>query len=84
MQLEKKINIPTLLCVACRGRPATGIYTDGWVHVPLCPDCSSTDASAIFAAIMETKTHDVPPLKLHKHVDCGLPSQPRPRRKSGK
>jgi len=77
MHLEKSINLPTLLCVACRASPASGIYTDGLIHAPLCSDCSPKPTSAIYAAIMET-TNAVPPLKLHKHVRSRLPRQSIP------
>ena len=58
MHLEKSINIPTLLCVACRASPATGVYTDGMIHAPLCLACSSKSDDSITTSVMET-TYDV-------------------------
>ena len=55
MHLEKKINIPTLLCIACRASPATGIYTNDLVHAPLCYECSTKTDDSIITLIMETE-----------------------------
>ena len=76
MLLEISIHLPALLCIACRASPATGIYTDGMIHAPLCLSCSQQSTGAIFAAIMEPN-HDVCAV-VCKCVNCRMPSQPKP------